>query len=101
MQLIRSLYDWLGNKTYAKNATNSLAFFFFLDAIIFFPAEAILALFCLERRDRAYRYAAIATAASVIGGVVSYFMGCIIFVGDQRNGQSNHQNKYGNRSQRI
>jgi len=75
MHAIRRLYDWMGRQVHSKYADPILAFLFFLEAIFFVPTDPMLVLYCLERRDRVFTYAAITTAASVFGGLVSYYIG--------------------------
>jgi membrane protein YqaA with SNARE-associated domain len=48
----------------------------FFESIIFpIPVDVMLAPMCLSRLEKAWRYAAIATITSVLGGVVGYFIG--------------------------
>ena len=72
---IRNLYDWMGEKVHSPYATWLLAVFFFIEAIFFFPADPLLILFCVEKREKAWFYATVATAASVAGGVLGYYIG--------------------------
>jgi len=69
----------MGQKVHSKYATPFLAFLFFIEAIFFLPIDPILALFCIERREKSYFYATIATAASVIGGITAYFIGLFLW----------------------
>lgn len=80
MQSIRYLYDWMGNQVHARHATKLLGFLFFLEGFIFLPTDPMLVLYCLERRQHAFRFAAIATAASVLGGIVSYIIGYTLWL---------------------
>lgn len=43
------------------------------------PVDVMLAPMVLARRDKAWWYATIATVASVIGGVLGYFLGAFLF----------------------
>ncbi len=48
----------------------------FFESIIFpIPVDVMLAPMCLSRLDNAWRYAAVATVTSVLGGVFGYFIG--------------------------
>ena len=51
----------------------------FLESVIFIPTGPLFSVFCLERPDKAARYAFYATIASVLGGIVAYFIGCYLF----------------------
>ena len=75
--MLRKIYDWMGSKVNSKYSTSILGFLFFIEAIVFFPVDPLLILFCLERRDKAYFYALIATIASSLGGLTSYFLGLL------------------------
>lgn len=72
---IRKLYDWMGAQVHKKHAEPILGFLFYLEAIFFLPTDPMLILYCIERQERAVRYATIATIASVLGGVTSYALG--------------------------
>jgi len=65
----------MGKKVHSPYATPFLVFLFFIEALFFIPVDPILIIYCLERKDWALRYAALATAASVVGGMVGYFIG--------------------------
>lgn len=43
------------------------------------PPDIMLAPMTLARRDRAWRYAALTTAASVLGGIMGYLVGMFLF----------------------
>lgn len=75
LQAARRLYTWMGTRAHSKHAEPLLASLFFIEAIFFLPTDPMLILYCLERRDRALRYATIATIASVLGGITGYFIG--------------------------
>lgn len=51
----------------------------FIESIIFVPSGPLFSIFCLERPDKAARYAFYATIASILGGMVAYFIGCYLF----------------------
>jgi membrane protein YqaA with SNARE-associated domain len=74
--LLRRLYDWtiaLAGKRYAETALFCVAF---AESSFFpLPPDLILIPMTLARRKRAWRYAAICTVASVLGGLVGYAIG--------------------------
>ncbi len=76
-KLIRKLYDWMGDKVRSPYATSWLAFLFFIEAIFFLPVDPILMLFCIENQKRSLFYAAVATSASVLGGLGGYLIGAL------------------------
>jgi len=72
---IRELYDWMGEKIHSPYAVPFLAGAFFIEAIFFLPVDPLLILFCIEKRNKAWLYATVATVSSVAGGVVGYYLG--------------------------
>lgn len=84
-QLIRNLYNWMGTLVHTSYGTVILALFFFIDAIIIFPAGPLLLLFCSEKPERSFFYAFVSTIASVIGGITAFWIGFYIWelVGQQ------------------
>lgn len=82
---IKQFYNRLASYVYSPYAESILAFLFFLEAIFFLPTDPMLIMFCLSRRENAFRYATIATISSVIGGITSYFIGFMLwnYAGEQ------------------
>ena len=76
---IRALYDWMGTFVHSPYATTMLALFFFIEAIFFLPTDPLLILFCVERQKKAFFYATVATIASVLGGIVAYYIGFLVW----------------------
>ncbi len=83
--MLKKLYNWIGTQVHTPYAEPGLALLSFLESLIFPPVAPVLILFCVENRPRAYRYAAIATICSVIGGVVAFYIGFALWetVGQQ------------------
>ena len=78
--MLRRLYDWTLAKAGHPHATGWLALFAFLEASVFpVPPHPLLGLMCLAEPKKALRYAAIATIASVAGGLVGYEVGHLLF----------------------
>ena len=73
--MLKKIYNYFGTQVNRPYATYLLAFLFFLEAIFFVPVDPLLILFCLENRKRALFFATIATIASVLGGIVAYYIG--------------------------
>lgn len=76
---IRKMYDWMGRQVYSPYATPMLAILFYLEAIIFIPTDPMLIVYCIERRDKAYYYATVATISSVLGGLTGYAIGYVLW----------------------
>ena len=74
--MLRRLYDWTMAKAADPRAEWWLAAFAFVEASFFpIPPHPLLGLMCLASPRRAIRFAAIATAASVLGGLLGYAIG--------------------------
>src|SRR5688500_16837498 len=74
--MLRKLYDWTLQKAAHPHAEWWLAAFSFIEASFFpIPPHPLLGLMCLAEPKRALRFAAIATLASVAGGLLGYAIG--------------------------
>jgi len=74
--MLRGLYDWTLSLAARKSAEWWLAFIAFVESSVFLvPADVLYLPMALSRPDRAYRYALVATVASVLGGVAGWFIG--------------------------
>ena len=80
MKPLRGLYDWTMEKAAPPHAEWWLALFSFVEASFFpIPPHPLLGLMCLAEPAKAIRFAAIATAASVLGGLFGYMIGAFAF----------------------
>lgn len=74
--MLRKLYDWTLAKAAHPHAEWWLAAFSFIEASFFpIPPHPLLGLMCLAEPKKAIRFAAIATIASVAGGMLGYAIG--------------------------
>jgi membrane protein YqaA with SNARE-associated domain len=74
--MLRRLYDWTLSLAARKSAEWWLAFIAFVESSVFvIPAEVLFIPMGLARVDRVYRYAVVATVASVLGGIFGWFLG--------------------------
>ncbi len=74
--MLRNLYDWTMAKAAHSHAVWWLALFAFVEASFFpIPPHPLLGLMCLAAPHKAIRFAAIATFASVAGGLLGYAIG--------------------------
>lgn len=74
--MLRRLYDWTMDKAAHRHAQWWLALFAFMEASFFpIPPHPLLGLMCLAEPKKAIRFAAVATAASVAGGLLGYAIG--------------------------
>jgi len=74
--MLRRLYDWVFEQARKPYAEKALAVVSFAESSFFpIPPDVMLAPMVLSRPDRAYRYAAVCTVASVLGGLLGYAIG--------------------------
>ena len=80
MNFIRKIYDWMGKKVHSPYAIFWLIALFFAEASFFFiPVDPLLILFCVENNKRSLFYSAVATTASVVGGIFGYLIGWLLW----------------------
>ena len=74
--MLRSLYDWTLSLAARKSAEYWLAFIAFIESSVFLvPADVLYLPMAIARPDKAYRYALVATIASVLGGIAGWLLG--------------------------
>ncbi len=78
--MLRRLYDWTMALAAGRHAERALAGVAFAESSFFpLPPDLLLIPMVLSARERAWRYAAIATVSSVIGGFAGYLIGAFLF----------------------
>ena len=78
--MIRRLYDWTLSLASRESAEWWLAIIAFIESSVFLvPADVLFLPMALARPRRAYRYALIATTASVLGGIAGWMLGYFAF----------------------
>jgi membrane protein YqaA with SNARE-associated domain len=78
--MFKRLYDWMLSVSESPHAPYALAAVAFAESSFFpIPPDLILIPMSLATPRRAWRYAAIATIASVAGGVLGYGIGALLF----------------------
>lgn len=74
--MLRKLYDWTISLAGRKSAEVWLALIAFVESSVFLvPADVLFLPMALSKPQRAYRYALIATIASVLGGILGWYIG--------------------------
>ena len=74
--MLRRLYDWTLSLAARKTAEIWLAVIAFIESSFFLiPADVLFLPMVLARRDRAWRYALIATVFSCLGGIFGWMIG--------------------------
>jgi len=80
MKIFGPLYDRVLDWSRLRYAERYLAALSFAESSFFpIPVDVMLAPMCLARREKAWRYAIIATVFSVLGGLAGYAIGIGIF----------------------
>lgn len=78
--MLRRLYDWCVAAAGKPHATWTLGTVSFVESSFFpIPPDAMLIPMGLARPDRAYFYAALCTWTSVLGGIVGYLIGALLY----------------------
>jgi membrane protein YqaA with SNARE-associated domain len=78
--MLRRAYDWAMRMAAHKHAEWALAGVSFVESSVFpIPPDVVLMPMVLADRSKAWRYALIATVASVIGGFLGYAIGYFLF----------------------
>ena len=78
--MLRRLYDHVLALAASRHASLWLAAIAFAESSFFpIPPDALLVPMALARPDRAWRYAAICTVSSVLGGMLGYLIGYALF----------------------
>lgn len=76
---MQKLYGFISQTSKKSYSSFFLAGMFFLEAIILFPVDPLLIVFCSENRSKALWYGVIATLASVAGGITAYYLGLLLW----------------------
>lgn len=78
--MLRSLSDWTARWAASRYAEAALGLVSFVESSVFpVPAEVLFLPMCLNRPERALRYAAIAAVTSVLGGIFGWMIGFYLF----------------------
>jgi len=78
--MLRRLYEWTMAKAAHRHAEWWLALFAFVEASFFpIPPHPLLGIMCLAEPKKALRFAAVATLASVAGGMLGYAIGFFLY----------------------
>ena len=78
--MFKRLYDWTVSLAASPRAPYALGAVSFAESSFFpIPPDVVLAPMSLARPDKAFRYAAICTVTSVLGGILGYAIGALLF----------------------
>jgi membrane protein YqaA with SNARE-associated domain len=78
--MLRKLYNWCINAAGKPYASWVLAAVSFAESSFFpIPPDTMLVPMALARPDKAYHYAVVCTAASVLGGMLGYAIGAYLY----------------------
>ena len=78
--MLRRAYDWTMGLAGRRHALPLLALVAFVESSVFpIPPDVMLVPMVLAARERAFTIAAVCTAASVLGGLLGYAIGAVLF----------------------
>ena len=78
--LVRRAYDWVLHWADTPYGLQALAVLALVESSVFpIPPDPLLIALCLRAAGRAFRFAAVATIASVVGGIVGYGIGAVVW----------------------
>ncbi|HMK88592.1 MAG TPA: YqaA family protein [Methylocystis sp.] len=78
--MFKRLYDWTMQLSTSRHATLALALVAFAESSFFpMPPDLILVPMSLAEPKKSWRYAAICTVASVLGGILGYALGALAY----------------------
>lgn len=78
--MLRRLYDWTISLAQSRRAPVALGVVSFAESSFFpVPPDVMLLPMALARPERAYRYALICTVTSVLGGILGYGIGALLY----------------------
>ncbi len=78
--MIRRLYDWTMSLSRSRHALRALAVVSFIESSVFpIPPDVLMIPMIIARRNRAFLIAGVATVASVLGALLGYYIGAVLF----------------------
>lgn len=78
--MLRNLYDWTIRLAEHRHALWALAFVAFVESSVFpIPPDVIMIPMIVARPNRAFLIATVALVASVLGGILGYYIGWGVF----------------------
>ena len=78
--MLRATYDWTMGLAGHRHAMAALAVVAFVESSVFpVPPDVLIIPMVLAARQKAWRIAAVATVASVLGGLAGYGIGALLF----------------------
>jgi membrane protein YqaA with SNARE-associated domain len=78
--MLRRLYDWVFRLAAKPWAPKALAAVSFIESSVFpIPPDVMLVPMCLAKPQRAFYYAGLCTIASVLGGLLGYAIGALLY----------------------
>ncbi len=78
--IIRRLYDWVLNWANSPHGTTALFMLAFIESSVFIvPPDVLLIALSVSKQKKAFKYALVCSAGSVLGGALGYFIGYAFF----------------------
>ena len=80
MSFIKKIYDWVLNLSTKPNSNYSISILSFSEAFFFpIPPDVLLIPLCLGNRKKAWNFAILCSIFSILGGIVGYYVGKILW----------------------
>ena len=78
--MLRKLYDWTMSLASSRRASWALAGVSFIESSVFpIPPDVLLVPMVIAKKEKAWLYATLCTIASVLGGLLGYTIGALLF----------------------
>ncbi len=76
---LKKLYYWACEKVHSRFAPFWLGLIFAMEIALIIPLDAVLMLYCLQKKEKRWLFAAIATLGSAVSGVIGYLLGWLLW----------------------
>ena len=80
MKVFKSTYDWVLGLSGKKNSDYSISILSLSESFFFpIPPDVLLIPLCLGKRSKSFYFAFLCSVSSIIGGVIGYYIGKILW----------------------
>tara|TARA_Y100000591_G_scaffold333107_1_gene373788 strand:+ start:3662 stop:4282 length:621 start_codon:yes stop_codon:yes gene_type:complete len=77
---LKKIYDWVLSLSDKKNSDYSISLLSFFESFFFpIPPDVLLIPLCLGNRSKSFYYAFLCSISSIIGGIIGYYIGKILW----------------------
>ncbi len=83
MKFFKDIYNWVLSLSRKKNSNYSISVLSFSESIFFpIPPDVLLIPLCLGNRHKSFYFAFLCTISSIIGGIIGYYIGKVLWWND-------------------